>query len=116
MSILFILVISVIILLVAGICVGMYFAGGGSAHTPQTPAPPIPGGGGVYMMMVEGMNCDHCKANVEAALNAFEGIKASADWKTGVVRITYTGLPDLGLLDRLKAAVEQAGFTVVTIQ
>ncbi len=77
---------------------------------------PIPGGGGSYTMYLEGMNCEHCKANVESALAAFPGIQARADWKTGTVRITYSGYPQLELLDQLRAAVESAGFTVKEIK
>ncbi len=77
---------------------------------------PIPGGGGSYTMYLEGMNCEHCKANVEAALGAFPGIRAEADLKTETVRIAYSGYPQLELLDQLRAAVEEAGFKVKEIK
>lgn len=80
------------------------------------PEEPIPGGGGRYTMYIDGMNCEHCKANVEAALNAFPGIRASADLRDGSVTVRYSGYPDLALLDNLRRAVEDAGFTVKEIK
>lgn len=77
---------------------------------------PLPGGGGSYVMHISGMNCEHCRASAEAALNAFEGVTAQVDLKTETARIRYDGYPDLSLLDRLREAVEQAGFTVTEIR
>lgn len=81
----------------------------------QTPEP-LPGGGGSYVMHISGMNCEHCRANAEAALNAFEGVQAKVDLKSETAQIRYSGYPDLDLLDRLQKAVEEAGFTVTKIQ
>lgn len=75
----------------------------------------LPGGGGSYVLAVEGMHCAHCKETVEAALNAFEGVAAEADCETGIVKIQYNGYPDLELLDALKKAVEEAGYSVKEI-
>ncbi len=77
---------------------------------------PLPGGGGSYIMQLDGVNCEHCRANAEAALNAFEGICATVDLKSQRAKIVYTGYPDLELLDRLREAVEKAGFTVKEIR
>ncbi len=77
---------------------------------------PLPGGGGSYTMHISGMNCEHCRANAEAALNAFDGVQARVDLKTETAHIKYTGYPDLELLDRLQKAVEDAGFSVKDIQ
>lgn len=82
---------------------------------PVSPAEPLPGGGGSYTMHISGMNCEHCRANAEAALNAFEGVRATVDLKTETAHIRYDGYPDLALLDRLRKAVEDAGFTVTEI-
>ena len=83
-----------------------------TSHEPE----PLPGGGGSYTMHISGMNCEHCRASAEAALNAFEGVTAQVDLKTETARIRYDGYPDLSLLDRLREAVEQAGFTVTEIR
>jgi copper chaperone CopZ len=84
--------------------------------TPTAPTEPLPGGGGSYTMYISGMNCEHCRANAEAALNAFEGVTAQVDLKTETAHIRYDGYPDLNLLDRLREAVEDAGFTVTEIR
>lgn len=76
---------------------------------------PLPGGGGSYTMYVSGMTQEADKAAVEAALNAFDGIRAAADPETGTVHIKYADYPELSLLDRLQEAVEGAGFTVTEI-
>ncbi len=82
---------------------------------PTSAAEPLPGGGGSYTMHISGMNCEHCRANAEAALNSCEGVKAVVDLKTETAHIRYDGYPDLALLDRLRKAVEDAGFTVTEI-
>lgn len=76
----------------------------------------LPGGGGRYVMHLEGVSCDHCRANAEAALNAFPGIRAAVDLRTQTATVVYSGLPDLELLDKLKAAVEKEGFTVKEVR
>lgn len=83
---------------------------------PAEPSQPLPGGGGSYTMHISGMNCEHCRANAEAALNAFEGVTAQVDLKTETAHIRYAGYPDLTLLDRLRKAVEDAGFEVTEIR
>lgn len=83
---------------------------------PSAPAAePLPGGGGSYTMHISGMNCEHCRANAEAALNAFEGVTATVDLKSETANIRYEGYPDLTLLEKLSKAVEDAGFTVTEI-
>lgn len=82
----------------------------------QSASEPLPGGGGSYTMRIAGMNCEHCRANAEAALNAFAGVHAQVDLKSETAHIKYDGYPDLGLLDRLQKAVEDAGFQVTEIQ
>ena len=63
-------------------------------------------------MFVEGMMCVRCKARVEKALNAIEGVKAEANVGTKTVDITLTQEVD----DKtLVAAVTDAGYTVKSI-
>lgn len=63
-------------------------------------------------MFVEGMMCPRCKARVEKALNAIEGVKAEANVATKTVDITVTG----DVTDKqLVAAVTEAGYTVKSL-
>ncbi len=60
---------------------------------------------------VPDMSCGHCKAAVEGGLNELPGVeKANADVAKGTVEISY----DEGTLslEDLKAAIEEAGYTV----
>ncbi len=58
-------------------------------------------------MKIEGMSCGHCKARVEKALNAIEGVEAKVDLAAKSAEITLTR--DVGE-DALRAAVEDAGY------
>lgn len=63
-------------------------------------------------MFVEGMMCVRCKARVEKALNAIEGVTAVANIGTKTVDITLTqSIDDKTLI----AAVTDAGYTVKSI-
>lgn len=63
-------------------------------------------------MFVEGMMCVRCKARVEKALNAIEGVKAEANIATKTVDITITA----DIADKqLVAAVTEAGYTVKSL-
>ena len=63
-------------------------------------------------MFVEGMMCPRCKARVEKALGAIEGVKAEANVATKTVDITFTG----DITDKqLVAAVTEAGYTVKSL-
>ena len=63
-------------------------------------------------MFVEGMMCVRCKARVEKALNAIEGVKAEANVGTKTVDITITS----EVTDKqLVAAVTEAGYTVKSL-
>ena len=60
---------------------------------------------------VPDMSCGHCKAAVEDELNELPGVeKANADVARGTVEVSY----DEGTLslEDLKAAIEEAGYTV----
>lgn len=84
---------------------------------PKPPAPePLPGGGGWYLMQVEGLATDADKAKLESALQAAAAIRAEANPATGQVRIRYEGYPGLTMLDSLQAAAENAGFRVISIE
>ena len=63
-------------------------------------------------MKIEGMMCSHCSSRVEKALNAIDGVSATVDLegKTATVH-AEPQIEDTAL----KAAVEDAGYTVVSI-
>ncbi len=62
-------------------------------------------------MTIEGMMCMHCKAHVEKALNAIDGVTAVVDLDNKCANIT-------GDIDNetLTKAVSDAGYTVVSIE
>ncbi len=63
------------------------------------------------VVTVDGMHCGHCKAKVEQAIKAIEGVKkVSADLETG--KVTILSKCDLDS-DVIKTVVADAGFTVV---
>ncbi len=105
-----------LIAVIAILCAGRKKKQNTTVPLDASAAEPLPGGGGSYTMRISGMNCEHCRANAEAALNAFDGVQAQVDLKTETAHIKYTGYPDLELLDRLRKAVEDAGFSVTEIQ
>lgn len=60
---------------------------------------------------VPDMNCGHCKAAVEEELNKLSGMERSnADFEKGLVEVRYDG--DRVTTDELKAAIEEAGYSV----
>ena len=61
-------------------------------------------------MKIEGMMCAHCQAHVEKALNALPGVTATVDLAAKTA--TVTGQAEDAAL---KAAVEEAGYQVVSI-
>jgi Cu2+-exporting ATPase len=65
-------------------------------------------------MKIEGMMCPHCEAHVKKALEALDGVsEAVADFKAGTAVVTMTAdVAD----DILKAAVEEADYTVLGIE
>jgi Cu+-exporting ATPase len=64
-------------------------------------------------MLIEGMSCAHCTAQVEKALNAIDGVTATVDLRTKTATITLAGnVSD----DALRKAVEDAGYGVVEIK
>lgn len=62
---------------------------------------------------IEGMSCGHCAARVEKALNAIEGVSAKVDLKAKNAAVEISGeVSDAAL----KAAVEDAGYEVISVQ
>lgn len=61
-------------------------------------------------IVIEGMMCAHCQAHVEKALNALPGVTATVDLAAKTA--TVTGQAEDAAL---KAAVEEAGYQVVSI-
>ena len=66
------------------------------------------------IMKIEGMMCPHCEAHTKKALEAIDGVaEAKADHKAGTAVLTLSAeVAD----DILKAAVEDAGYTVLGIE
>lgn len=64
------------------------------------------------IVKIKGMTCGHCSARVDKALNELEGVKAKVDLKKNLAIVSHDGtLAD----DRLKEAVENAGYEVTAI-
>ncbi len=62
---------------------------------------------------IEGMSCGHCSARVEKALNAIEGVKATVDLENKTAKVICDEkISD----DVLKNAVEEQGYTVLSIE
>ena len=62
-------------------------------------------------VLVEGMMCEHCKAHVEKALNAIDGIQATVDLEKNCAFVE--GEVDEAIL---KQAIEEAGYTYKGIE
>ena len=63
-------------------------------------------------MKIEGMMCTHCSSRVEKALNAIDGVSATVDLEGKTATVHAEPQVDDAAL---KAAVEDAGYTVVSI-
>lgn len=63
-------------------------------------------------ILIEGMSCGHCSARVEKALNAISGVSAKVDLNAKAAFVELSA--EVGD-DVLKAAVENAGYEVVSI-
>lgn len=64
-------------------------------------------------MKIEGMMCTHCSGRVEKALNAIDGVSATVD--LGAKTAHVTAEPQIED-SALKAAVEDAGYEVISIE
>ncbi len=67
------------------------------------------------MLDITGMHCASCSASVERALNRIDGV-ASANVNLATEKATVRLVPQQVSLDDLRAAVEDAGFGVATIE
>ncbi len=65
----------------------------------------------VQTMKIEGMMCPHCSGRVDKALNALEGVEATVDLAAGTATVTGEVSAEL-----LKKTVEDAGYTVVSVE
>ena len=63
-------------------------------------------------MKIEGMMCSHCSSRVEKALNAIDGVSATVDLEGKTATVHAEPQVDNAAL---KTAVEDAGYTVVSI-
>ena len=62
-------------------------------------------------VMIEGMMCQHCVAHVTKALNALPGVTAVVDLGSKSAVVTGDASDDA-----IRAAVEDAGYQVTSIQ
>lgn len=63
-------------------------------------------------MIIEGMMCPKCKAHVEKALNAIEGVSAEVDLDSKSAAVTLTAdISD----EVLTNAVTEAGYDVISV-
>lgn len=61
-------------------------------------------------IVIEGMMCQHCAAHVTKALSALPGVTAQVDLDSKTATVTGSAGDEA-----LKAAVEEAGYQVVSI-
>lgn len=65
------------------------------------------------ILLVEGMSCGHCEMAVKKAITSIDGIsEVIIDLKSGKVTVIGENIND----DNLKEAVDDAGYSVVTIE
>lgn len=62
-------------------------------------------------MVIEGMMCMHCKAHVEKALNAIDGVTATVDLENKTATISGDVADEV-----LTKAVTDAGYEVISIK
>ncbi|MCC2253843.1 heavy-metal-associated domain-containing protein [Ruminococcus sp. CLA-AA-H200] len=67
---------------------------------------------GTSIIRISGMHCQNCVNSVTGALNRIDGVSAKVDLKEGCAAVSYDRAVDEA---DLKHAVEDAGFTVVSI-
>lgn len=64
------------------------------------------------VIKIEGMMCGHCQANVEKSIGAVAGV-SEVKVDLGAKQATVTFDSGVASLDVIKAAVTDAGYTVV---
>lgn len=62
------------------------------------------------VLKVEGMSCNHCKMNIEKALQGI-GVKATVNIETKSVNVEYDA--DKMNVERIINEIEEQGYTVV---
>mgnify|MGYP002801106690 FL=1 len=67
---------------------------------------------GKKTVKIQGMHCDHCVASVTEAINSIDGASAKVDLKKEEAVVSYDRTLDD---DKIRKAVEKAGFKVVSI-
>ncbi|MGM9618527.1 MAG: heavy metal translocating P-type ATPase [Oscillospiraceae bacterium] len=65
----------------------------------------------VQTVKIEGMMCSHCSGRVEKALNAIEGVQATVDLAAGTATVRGEASAEA-----LRKAVEDAGYTVLSVE
>jgi Cu+-exporting ATPase len=64
------------------------------------------------IIAINGMSCEHCKATVEKALNAINGVEASVNLKKNIAVVDLkTEIDD----QTLKNAVNEAGYEAISV-
>jgi len=63
-------------------------------------------------IIIDGMACGHCSARVEKLLNEIDGVTATVDLEKKTAYVTCGDVTE----DVLKSAIEDAGYTVVSIK
>ena len=111
----------ILVLLALAVAVGIWYTvrhfkgkggccGGGGYRPRQKKLPQVIG---QKTFRVEGMHCEHCKVRVEEAVNDLHGVAGRADWKKGLLTVSYAEAVEN---DRIKEKVERAGYHVTEIQ
>lgn len=65
------------------------------------------------IITIEGMHCQNCKNSVERQLNQIDGAAAKVNLKKQIATVSLEYMIDD---EKLKAAIEKAGFSVTDIQ
>ena len=65
-------------------------------------------------LIIEGMMCQNCRSHVDKALNGISGVAAQR--KPGREKVPVCTVEDGVSADTLKAAVEDAGYTVISVE
>jgi copper chaperone CopZ len=64
------------------------------------------------ILHIKGMNCGHCTARVQKALNSIDGVDATVDLETNSAKIILTKeVSDA----EIKAVVDNVGYQVVEV-
>ena len=64
------------------------------------------------VILINGMQCEHCKARVEKALNAIDGVNAKVDLKKKTATVDLKADVDD---ETLKKTVSEAGYEAVSV-